>query len=318
MEHQHLPTLSTITETEVQGSFSIEPLAPGYGNTLGNSLRRVLLSSLEGAAVDYVMIEGVQHEFSSIPNVKEDVIQILLNLKAVRFKLETDNAELTLDKKGAGMITAADFAANADCAVLNPTQVIATLDKDAHVQMRIGVKRGVGYEPVEKKTDRNKAVGVITTDSIFSPVRAVSYHVENTRVGQMTNFDKLLLDVQTDGSILPSEAVKVAAKILSDYYQAISGSFEAEDIAIEAASVEPETREELIVTDDSLEILQTLDPKTRIEDAGFSGRTTHALTAAGYKTLAGLKRLSDIKLQGIKGLGVKGIEEVKAVLSRVE
>lgn len=310
MEQIIQPATSTIQETEARGTFAIEPMFPGYGSTLGNALRRVLLSSLEGAAVDHVVIEGVQHEFSNLPNVTEDVVQILLNLKGLRFKLSTDTAELSLNVTGPATVTGKDFGANGDCSVVNKDHVIATLGKGGKLNLRIGVKRGQGYEPVEKKVDREKVVGVITTDSIFSPVVAVSYKVENTRVGQMTNFDKLILDIQTDGSILPSDALKQAAAILTNQYQAISGM----DLApAEVAAPAPE----LIVTEDSIQILQQLDPKTKVEDAGFSGRTAHALTSAGYKTLSGLKRLSDIKLQGIKGLGAKGVEEVKAILSRV-
>lgn len=314
MEAINLPSMSVISETESNGSFAIEPLFPGYGSTLGNALRRVLLSSMEGAAVDYVEIEGVSHEFSTLPHVKEDAIQILLNLKTLRFKLASESAELTLQSKGPGTVTAAAFAANADCEVVNKDHLIATLDKGAVLNIRIGVKRGRGYEPVEKKITRNKSVGVITTDSIFSPVAAVSYRVENTRVGQMTNYDKLLLDIKTDGSVMPADALKFAAKILTEQYQAIANL----DLNAPAEEVSIMGTEELIVTDDSIQILHKFDPKTKVEDAGLSGRTTHALIAAGYKTLSGLKRLSDIKLQSIKGLGAKGVEEVKAVLSRVD
>ena len=316
MDIINLPSTSTITETEFQGSFSIEPLFPGYGSTLGNALRRVLLSSLEGAAVDYVEIEGVHHEYSTIPGVKEDVIQILLHLKTLRFKLETDTAELTLSVKGPAIVTGANFSSNADCSVINTDHIIANLDKDAEIKMRIGVKRGSGYEPVEKKQNRDKAVGIIATDSIFSPVKAVSYRVESTRVGQMTNYDKLLIDIKTDGSILPSDSLKKAAAILTNQYQAIA-SLPIDSIET-SSSIEEGDHEEIVVTDDSLFILQTLDAKTKVEDAGFSGRTAHALVAAGYKTLSGLKRLSDIKLQSIKGLGTKGVEEVKAILSRID
>lgn len=316
MDQINLPTISTIQETEEIGSFAIEPLFPGYGSTLGNALRRVLLSSLEGAAVDYVEIEGINHEFSTVPGVKEDVIEILLNLKALRFKLNTTNAELTLKVKGPATVTGADFAANPDCAVVNKQHVIATLEKDAEISLRIGVKSGRGYEPVEKKEERSKAVGIITTDSIYSPVQSVSYKVENTRVGQMTNYDRLLLNIRTDGSVLPSLAIQEASRILTEQYQAIAG-ISADTQTPEIDTVK-EAEEELVVSDDSILILKKLDAKTRVEDAGMSGRTTHALTAAGYKTLSGLKRLSDIKLQSIKGLGGKGVEEVKAVLSRVE
>lgn len=316
MEQINLPNISTIQETDSAGSFAIEPLFPGYGSTLGNALRRVLLSSLEGSAVDFVEIEGVNHEFSTIPGVKEDMIQILLNLKSLRFKLHTENAELNLKVKGPATVTGADFSGNPDCELVNKDQIIASLDKDSELNMRIGVKSGRGYEPVEKKVNRSKAVGVITTDSIYSPILAVAYRVENTRVGQMTNYDRLILEIKTDGSIMPSDALKDASKILTEQYQTISNfGFNQPE---EASAQEEISSEELIVEGDTLMILKKLDPKTKIEDAGLSGRTTHALVAAGYKTLSGLKRLSDIKLQSIKGLGGKGVEEVKAVLSRVE
>ncbi len=313
MEIINLPITSPIMETETNGSFAIEPLFPGYGSTLGNALRRVLLSSLEGAAVDYVEIEGVQHEFSSIPHVKEDAVQLILNLKLLRFRLETDEAVLTLSVKGAGVVTGANFSSTADCSVVNTDLHIATLSDGANFNLRIGVKRGRGYEAVERKETKSLPVGVISIDSIFSPITAVSYRLENTRVGQMTNYDRLILDIQTDGSVKPSTALKTAGAILTQQYQSIAGMSDEE---LQAAT--PVVHEELIVTDDSINILHSFDPKTKIEDSGLSGRTVHALTAAGYKTLSGLKRLSDIKLQSIKGLGTKGVEEVKAVLSRVE
>jgi DNA-directed RNA polymerase subunit alpha len=317
MEQIIQPATTTIRETETNGSFSVEPLFPGYGSTLGNALRRVLLSSLEGAAVDYVVIDGVQHEFSTIPNVKEDVVEILLNLKGLRFKLSTTSSELELNVTSAGVVTGAAFKSNADCEVVNKDHVIAHLSQGGKFNLRVGVKRGQGYEPVEKKVDREKVVGVITTDSIFSPVTSVSYKVENTRVGQMTNFDRLVIDIQTDGSLKPSEALQQAAQILTSQYQSISGAVVKEEKEM-TTETDIEGHEELIVDDTSFSILHTLDPKTKIEDAGFSGRTAHALVSAGYKTLSGLKRLSDIKLQGIKGLGAKGVEEVHAILSRVE
>jgi DNA-directed RNA polymerase subunit alpha len=313
MEHINLPTTAPILETETKGSFAVEPLFPGYGSTLGNALRRVLLSSLEGAAADYVEIEGVQHEFSSIPHVKEDVVQIILNLKQLRFRLETDMAEITLKASAAGVVTASQFEKTADCEVLNGDLVIATISAGANLSIRLGVKKGRGYEPVERKDTKSLPVGVISVDSIFSPISAVSYRVENTRVGQMTNYDRLIIDVTTDGSIKPSEALKKAGAILTQQYQSIAGMSDAE---LEATTFVPQ--EEIVIEGDTFSILHTLDPKTKIEESGLSGRTVHALTAAGYKTLSGLKRLSDIKLQSIKGLGAKGVEEVKAVLSRVE
>lgn len=312
MEQINLPTTVLVSETEVLGQFAIEPLFPGYGSTLGNAMRRVLLSSLEGAAVDSAQITGIEHEFSAIPNVKEDVIGVLLNLKLLRFKLQGEEAEITLLKKGSGEVTGADFAANPDCEVVNTMQHIATIDQGGELELRVVVRRGRGYEPVEKKEDRSKVVGVITTDSIYSPVQAVSYRVESTRVGQMTNYDKLILDVQTDGSLLPSDAVKQAAAILAEQYQAIAG---LTSLPHEPLELTGEIDSEDIITP-SLD-QSPLDPKTRVEESGLSGRTANALIASGYKTLSGLKRLSDIKLQSIKGLGAKGVDEVRAVLSRV-
>lgn len=314
MEQINLPTTSTIMETEHKGSFAVEPLFPGYGSTLGNAMRRALLSSLEGAAIDYVEIEGVQHEFSTLPHMKEDVVQLILNLKQLRFKLQGEFAEISLEAKGPKVVTAADIAPNTDCEVVNKDQVLATLDKGATLSMRMGVKRGRGYEAVEKKENRDKTVGKIYIDSIYSPILSVSYKIENTRVGQMTNYDKLLLDILTDGSIMPSEALKQAAAVLASQYHAIAGMSAAEPAAMDSPAA---GSEQLIVEDDGFMILHNLDPKTKIEDAGLSSRTVHALTAAGYKTLSGLKRLSDIKLESIKGLGAKGVEEVKAVLARV-
>jgi DNA-directed RNA polymerase subunit alpha len=313
MDQINLPTLATISETETTGSFAVEPLYPGYGSTLGNALRRVLLSSLEGAAIDHVTIGGVTHEFSTIPHVSEDVVQLILNLKMVRFNLHADEAELTLNVKGPKVVTAADIDPSASCDVVSKDQHIATLDAGAHLILQLGVKRGRGYEPVEMKKDRLKEVGLIATDSIYSPVVSVSYKVENTRVGNMTNYDRLLVDIRTDGSISPAEGFRRAAEILAEQYAAISGK----PVPVIAA---PDTHAEEVIVDfdnNELDILQEVDAKTKIEDAGFSTRTAHALMAAGYKTLSGLKRLSDLKLQSIDGLGKKGFEEVKAVLGRV-
>jgi DNA-directed RNA polymerase subunit alpha len=307
--------MSIISETETNGSFSIEPLFPGYGSTLGNALRRVLLSSLEGAAVDYLQIEGVDHEFSSIPHVKEDVIQIILNLKTLRFKLATEMADLSLHVNGSKMVTGADFNANSDCEVVNKDHLIANLEDGAEFDLRIHVIQGRGYLPVEKKEDVDKTVGTIYTDSIFTPVLAVSYKVENMRVGKMTNYDRLLIDIQTDGSVLASRALQTSSGILMDQYRAIA------NISLEEIAEQPETfevQEELIIDDNSINILKKIDVRTRISDTGLSGRTIHALETAGYKTISGLKRLSDVKLESIKGLGEKGLEEVRALLSRVE
>jgi len=313
-----LPNTSVVSDGPATGSFTVGPLYPGYGSTLGNALRRILLSSLEGAAVDSVEITGVEHEFSTIPHVKEDVIAIILNLKQLRFDLQADSAELTLKVSGKKQVTGADFAKNADCSVLSTDMPIATIEDGGTLEMRIRVVRGRGYEPVERKTEREKVIGRITVDSIFSPVIAVAYRVESARVGQMTNYDSLVLDITTDGSITPANALNQAARILTEQAAAIAGASVEEIVGDMMNPVEEVAAAES--DDDAVSTLSestNLDPKTKIEDAGFSSRTANALVAAGYKTLAGLRRLSDLKLEGIKGLGLKGIEEVKAVLDQL-
>lgn len=285
--------------------FVIEPLTAGYGHTLGNSLRRVLLSSLEGAAVDNIQIDGVDHEFSTIDKVKEDVLEIILNLKQLRFDLKGNEATLTLEKKGKGEVSAKDFAPNPECEPTNPDVHIATLDSGGELSMRVVVKRGQGYETVEMKKDRPKTVGMIYVDSSFSPIVATAYKVEKTRVGQETNLDRVILTVETDGSVTPEDAVSQSCQILVDQFTQIGKLPEPVE--------EEEEEVEEIPAD-----LPDVTPKTKIEDAGLSSRTTNALLAAGYKTLSGLIRLSDIKLESIKGLGSKGLDEVKAILERVQ
>lgn len=289
-----------------QAEFVVEPLTAGYGHTLGNSIRRVLLSSLKGAAADSVQIDGADHEFATLPKVNEDVVEIILNIKQIRFDLKTDEATLTLEKSGKGVVTAGDFAPNAECAPNDPQQVIANLDTGGSISMRVTVKKGQGYETIEMKTERAKAVGMIYVDSSFSPVVSASYRVEKTRVGQETNLDKVILSVETDGSVTPEDAIKEACQILVDQY-----------IQIGKLPEPVEEVEEPITVNETLVELPEISPKTKIEDAALSSRTTNALLAAGYKTISGLIRLSDLKLESIKGLGSKGLEEVKAALERV-
>lgn len=323
MQHIITPTTETIQETATTGSFAIEPLNPGYGATLGNALRRVLLSSLVGAAVDAVEIDGVEHEFSTISGVREDVVEILMNLKAVRFRLEgeAEFATLKLSAKGAGVVTAKSLTGDNVCVVVSPDAPIATLSDGGKLEMTVHIRRGAGYLPVERKLDREKRVGLIVTDSIFSPVTSVAYHVENTRVGQMTNYDRLVLDITTDGSIAPQLALQEAAAMLVAQYQAVAGSVIPRSTQPPAEAMEDEIPTPMataeVALEDGVEMLHGIDAKTKIEDSGLSPRTVRALAAAGYKTLAGIKRLSDLKLQSIEGIGDKGLTEIKAVLDRV-
>lgn len=222
MELLPLPTSITSTsERGHHGTFTIEPLYPGYGMTVGNALRRVLLSSLPGAAITAVTFEGVTHEFSTLPYVKEDVVDILLNLKLVRLKLHTDEpTTVSIAAHGDGAVTAGDIKGNADVEVVNPKQVIATLtDKAAKFNLELTVAKGRGYVPVENREKERLPLGTIALDAIYTPIKNVNFSNQNVRVGQMTNYDKLILDVVTDGTISPLEALQQASKILVDHFQ---------------------------------------------------------------------------------------------------
>lgn len=207
----------------------IEPLFHGYGITIGNALRRALLSSLPGAAVSAVKIKGVDHEFQAIKGVKDDALEVVLNLKMLRFKMHTDNpVKLSLKKKGIGIVTAADFEKNAEVEVMNPEAVIAEItDKGAEFDMEVTIQKGIGFDPKENRDRKDKEVGLIEIDSIYTPIRNVGYEVEDTRVGQITNYDKLTLTVETDGSIEPEDAIREATKILTNHFNLLAPSVES-------------------------------------------------------------------------------------------
>jgi DNA-directed RNA polymerase subunit alpha len=207
------------TSTNQYAKFSIEPLERGFGVTLGNALRRVLLSSLPGAAVAAVKIEGVQHEFSTLPGVKEDIPEVLLNLKGIRFKLHGDAPKMaTFDVRGKATITAGDLKVDADVEVLNPTLHVATLNKDGEFRGEVEIGAGRGYVSAENQATQDRPIGVLPLDSMFSPVTKVNFEVENTRIGQRIDYDKLTLEIWTDGSVIPSDALAYAAKILKDHF----------------------------------------------------------------------------------------------------
>lgn len=211
------------THTSPKGaSFEIEPLLPGYGHTLGNALRRVLLSSLRGAAITSVRVNDTNHEFTSADGVKEDIIEIILNLKSVRIKYAGDEPiTISLDVKGEKSVTAADFKMPAGAEIINSDQIIAHVDKDKTLQIEAIVESGLGYVPTEKRDRTTLPIGMIAIDSIFTPIKKINYTVTNTRVGQATDFDKIILDIETDGSISPSTAFKTASEILSDHIQRV-------------------------------------------------------------------------------------------------
>ena len=301
----HNPALAALEETGTNSaSFVIEPLQAGYGNTLGNSLRRVLLSSVKGAAITAFRIEGASHEFTTVAGIKEDVVDIMLNLKNVRVKSTTDEpVELRIEKKGAGVITAADIKTTADVEVVNPTQVIATVD-DAKktVVIDLVVESGRGYQTIEESSVKRLHSDMIALDAIFSPVLRVRYKVDATRVGQETNLDKLQLNVETDGSISPRDAFEEAAAILVNQYTALAGS-----TTVEAA---PALGQDL--ADEGNEL------NTPIEELNLSARTANALINNEIRTVRDLVTLSEQDLRELKGFGSKALDEVKDKLAELD
>jgi len=301
----HNPALANIDETSsTSATFAIEPLHAGYGNTLGNSLRRVLLSSIEGAAIVAFRIEGATHEFTTVAGVKEDVVDIMLNLKNVRLKVHTDQpVELRLEKKGAGVITAGDIKTTADVEIVNPDQVIATIDDPKKsVLFDIVVESGRGYRTIEESSVSRLHSDMIALDAVFSPVLRVRYKVEGTRVGQETNLDKLLLTVDTDGAITPREAFEEAAAILVNQYTALAGS-----TTVEAAPALGQTNE-----DEANEL------NTPIEELNLTARTANALVNNEIRTVHDLVTLSEQDLRELKGFGSKALDEVKDKLAELE
>lgn len=233
-------TITEQPESDRVSTFVIEPLSPGYGMTVGHSLRRVLLTSLEGAAVAYVKIQGVDHEFSTVKGMREDVVDLILNLKTLRVRSESDApVVLKLEKKGAGTVTAADFAPNADVAIADPEHYLATLDKDGKLSMEVTIEKGQGYLPTEKKDREKLPIGTIAVDSIFTPIKRVHYDVEHTRVGDRTDFDKLSIELTTDGTVTPAEAMVHASQILTEHFTIVRDAAQASVDAAATQSVKP-------------------------------------------------------------------------------
>jgi len=312
----HTPGLVKVDDHSAQSStFVIEPLHSGYGMTLGNSLRRVLLSSIAGSAITSFKIEGVTHEFTSVDGVKEDVVEIMLNLKGIRFRVYGDDVQtLRIVKTGKGVVTAKDIQTNADVEVVNPDHVIATID-DAKGKLTVDltVEVGRGYRTIEEQTAR-KAGDMIAVDAIFSPVLRVRYKVENTRVGQATDLDKLLLTVDTDGSITPQDAFEEAAAILVNQYTALAGKTRvaaSEPAATASAGSDSEFSSDL-VGDEATAL------NTSIEDLNLSARTTNALINNDIHTIRDLFALNDAELRDLKGFGSKALDEVKEKLAELE
>lgn len=306
----HTPTLSTVDDHSTTSStFVIEPLHTGYGMTLGNSIRRVLLSSISGAAITSFKIENATHEFTTVPGVKEDVVDIMLNLKGIRFRVYSQEPQtLRIVKKGKGNVTAKDIEVNADVEIVNPSHIIATVDDDkSPFVMDLIVETGRGYRTIDESANK-KPSDMIALDAIFSPVLRVRYKVENTRVGQMTDLDKLILTVETDGSITPRDAFEEANAILVNQYTALAGQTRVEAPAplIDAGTKEIESSDEAPAL------------MTPIEDLNLSARTTNALINNEIHTLKDLFSLSDAELRDLKGFGSKALDEVKEKMAELE
>lgn len=290
-------------------SLILEPLYPGYGVTIGNALRRVLLSSMPGAAVTGVKIKFVDHEFSTVPNVKEDVIQIILNLKQLRVKsFSSEPVRLSIKVKGERSVTAADIKATDQVSIINPELHIATLDnKNAEFDAELIVEQGRGYGSVESRENQKLEVGMIAVDAIFTPIKSVHYEVSNVRVGQLTNFDKLEIVMETDGSLSGSEASEIAAHILVDHFSMVFGG---------AASV-PVLPEAVMAAEQTMEMpSQETSLQNEINDTTLSTRAKNALTKNGIVTMAALQAMSNEDIGGLQGLGDKTIKEIIEFLGR--
>lgn len=306
----HLPSKPrVISEEGNSGVFEIEGLYPGYGHTLGNSLRRIILSSLPGVAITTVKITGVTHEFSVIEGVKEDVITILLNLKKVRMRFTTDEPQtLSLKIKGEKVITAKDLDVPGQVEILTPDEVIATItNKNTTLEMEIGAEKGLGFMPKEMIDKGRVEIGSIALDGIFTPIRRASYEVENMRVGDRTDFNKLRLFIETDGTVTPTVALTTAIEVMINQLKAVVGFKEEEPVRHEESAVESHSATPRSEVDP--EVL-----KTRMDSLDLSARTQNALDGANIRTVGGLARKKEKDLLEIEGLGAKGIQEIRKAL----
>jgi DNA-directed RNA polymerase subunit alpha len=302
-----------VSESERSGTYEIDGLYPGYGYTLGNSLRRIVLSSLPGAAVTHVKIPGVSHEFSTIEGVKEDVVTILLNIRKIRLKLLTDEPQtITLSLKGPKEATAADLKLPGQVEVLNPEQHIAEITGKTNLELELRAERGLGYIPKEAHQKERVEIGTIALDAIFSPIRRVNYEVENMRVGDRTDFNRLRIIIETDGTLPPREALERSIETMIHQLRAVVGF--KEDEVTESAAPEGARgvgREDKATAMDA-EVL-----KTRITELSLPQRVEMALDNASIRTVGGLVRKREDDLLAIEGLGQKGLQDIKRALSNM-
>ena len=296
-----------LVEKDEQGSygrFVVEPLERGYGTTLGNALRRILLSSLPGAAITNVKFDGALHEFSSLPGVLEDTIEIILNLKSVSLKIHSNEPQnLVIDTDKAGPVKAKDINAPSDVEILDEEHYICTLEENARLYMEMTAVNGRGYVPAERNKQPQQPIGVIPVDSMFSPIRRVNYKVENTRVGQVTDYDKLTLELWTDGSIGPDEAVSLAAKILSTHISLFVNLTEQVDEVEIAPGKDEDDRERAL--------------ELTIEELDLSVRSYNCLKRAGINTVGELVRKTEEEMMKVRNLGKKSLEEVEQKLEEL-
>ncbi len=300
-----------VSEEAFKGVYEIDGLYPGYGHTLGNSLRRIILSSLPGDAIVELKIAGVGHEFSTIPGIKEDVISIILNIKKIRVKLNSDEAQtITLHVKGDGKFTAGDITLPTQVSVMNPElQILTSTEKHVDLKIEMRVEKGLGYVPRETLHKDRIDVGTIALDGVFTPIRRVNYETENMRVGDRTDFNRLRISIETDGTITPKAALEKSIEIMIIQLKSIVGFKEEVHISKEVVAEVEESKEET-----SAEVEDFL--KTRIETLDLSARTASALNNANIRTVGGLARKSEEDILDLEGMGSKGLAEIKKVLKK--
>ncbi|MHC1744680.1 MAG: DNA-directed RNA polymerase subunit alpha [Syntrophobacteraceae bacterium] len=295
--------IETNGRPDTYAKFVCEPLERGFGTTLGNAIRRVLLSSLQGAAITSVKIDGVLHEFSTVPGVIEDVTDIILNLKEVRFKMHGEGTRhLIIEKVGEGAVTAGDIRGDAHVEVLNPDLHVCTLAKDAKLRMELVIKQGKGYVPADRNMEENQPIGMIPIDAIFSPVRKVSYVVTQARVGQITDYDKLTMEIWTDGSIKPEDSLAYAAKIMKDQVSIFINFEEEAEVTEEEIRLEPEYNENLFRSVDELEL---------------SVRSANCLKNADIRYIGELVQKTESEMLKTKNFGRKSLNEIKEILTEM-
>jgi len=294
--------------------FEIEELYPGYGLTIGNALRRVMLSSLPGAAITSIKIKDVNHEFSTIPGVLEDIVEIILNLKQIRFKVYSDESQtVTLKAKGEKQVKASDIKLISQVEIANPENLIATItSKNTSLEIEMTVEKGLGYSELETRKKDKQEIGSIAVDAIFTPIKMINYEVEDMRVGDRTNYNRLKFDIETDGTVSPTEAIISAAKILIEQFKIVAAPLSEIAKTEDNSETEEEFFKKIIKDTDEENVV-----KNKIEDLKLSNRTQNTLLNNHIKTLASLLRLKEDDLLQFEGMGVKAVKEIKKSLGKL-